>query len=596
MPTPNYIPAYAHNYRKANTTLNQVIRLVAYIPFLLLVLFPADSYAQCTRYVREYANVQQSYTSGLLGLLKGTVTNGALAVDNNVATASTLQVDLGILNASHAIQYLKFPQRISANTPVTIKLSLPATLVGVFDNFTIQPFTNLHYNPGGFLVEARWEADAAGAAYNGVNLLNAASGKGTVSITLTPATEYDGIWIDLSSIVAVGASMNIYHAYIEKVAATNLDCEERIDVLSGIRAGTVAGGIANATGGISNPSDPMGTLGTAPWAAVDNDPNYTTYAQLNTGVAVLSEVYHTTIFSTPSIAGDSVQIVLQDPGGILLNLGLLNGVTVQPYLGNTPAGPALDNTGSLLSLRLLPGAGNKYVITAPVSASFDRVEIKIGGVTGALQSIRVYDVRRKIRIPVTNLTLNGMNTNGPVCLNQVAGLAFSVTSTSAETCATYTWHDSATGTPVAGGVSSDGLSFIPPITTAGTYKYYVQLSRNGCTSSTAQSPISITVNALPEEPVIPSVLVCEGQAATLTVSNAAAGTTYTWYADATGGSALSNSISNGTSYTTGVPPLSGYYVEAYNTATTCTSQTRGAGHVTVTLKPGGPALSIQAHP
>jgi hypothetical protein len=473
---------------------------------------------------------------------------------------------------------------------------LPATLVGLFDNFVIQPFTNLHYNPGGLFVEARWEADAAGAAYNGVSLLNAASGKGAVSITLTPPVDYDGIWVDLSSIVALGASMNIYHAYIQKTAPANLDCEERIDVLSGIRAGTVVGGIANATGGISNPSDPMGTLGTAPWAAVDNDPNYTTYAQLNTGAAVLSEVYHTTLFSTPSVAGDSVQIVLQDPGGILLNLGLLNGVTIQPYLGNTPAGAALDNTGSFLSLRLLPGAGNKYVITAPVSASFDRVEIKIGGIVGALQSLRIYDVQRKIKAPVTTLTLNGANTSGPLCMNQVSGLSFSVSGTSAETCATYSWHDSATGTPVTGGVSANGLSFAPPITTAGTYKYYVKLSRTGCTSSTAQSPISITVNALPEEPVIPSVVVCEGQAATLTVSNAAAGTSYTWYTTATGGSALSNPISNGTTYTTGVPPLSAYYVEAYNPATTCTSQTRGTGHVTVTLKPGGPSLSIQVHP
>lgn len=596
MPTPYHIPAYAHTTKKIKTTLQRVQRLIAYTPFILLFWCPADSYTQCTRYVRTYASVQQSYSSGLLGLLKGTITNGALAADNNVATASTLQVDLGILNASHAIQYLKFPQRVSANTAVTIKLSVPATLAGLFDNFTIQPFTNLHYNPGGFLVEARWEADVAGAAYTGVNLLNAASGKGTVSITLTPTVDYDGIWVDLSSIVAVGASMNIYHAYIEKAAPANPDCEERIDVLSGIRAGTVVGGIANATGGISNPSDPMGTLGTAPWAAVDNDPDYTTYAQLNTGVAVLSQVYHTTIFSTPSVAGDSVQIVLQDPGGLLLNLGLLNGVTVQPYLGNTPAGAALDNTGSLLSLRLLPGAGNKYVITAPVAASFDRVEIKIGGVTGALQSLRIYDVQRKIHVPVTTLTLNGSNTSGPVCLSQVSGLLFRVNSTSAETCATYTWHDSATGTPVAGGVSADGLSFSPPITTAGTYKYYVKLSRTGCTAGSAQSPISITVNALPEEPVIPSVIVCEGQAATLTVSNAAANTSYTWYTVATGGSALSNPISHGTSYTTGVPPAARYYVEAYNTATTCTSSTRGAGNVTVTLKPGGPALSIQPHP
>lgn len=593
MHTPHIIRAYAHKRKKTTTTPHRVTRLFAYIPLLLLVCYSTDSFSQCTRYVREYANTQQTYTSGVLGLLEGTVTNAANAVDNNVATASTLQVDLGLLNASHAVQYLKFAQRVSANTPVTIKLSLPATLVGLFDNFKIQPFTNLHNVPAAFLTPARWDADAAGASYTGASLLNAASGKGAVSITLNPTVDYDGIWIDLSSIVAVGASMNIYHAYIEKTTTTAFDCEERTDVLSGIRAGTVVGGIANATGGISNPSDPMGTLGTAPWAAVDNDPSYSTYAQLNTGAAVLSEVYLTTVFSTPSVAGDSVQIVLQDPGGILLNLGLLNGITIQPYLGNTAAGPALDNTGSFLSLRLLPGAGNKYVITAPVSASFDRVEIKIGGIAGALQSLRIYDVQRKIPVPVTNITLNNVNTSGPICLDQTSALNFKVTG--AESCATYTWYD-ASHNAISSGVAANGQSYTPSITTAGTYQYYVQLSRNGCTNSTVQSPISITVNALPEEPVIPPVTVCVGEAATLSISNAAAGINYLWYSVASGGTALTNPISNGISYTTGVPPDAVYYAAGYSAATGCTSHSRGTGTVTVTPKPGHPSLSIQANP
>lgn len=592
MHAPLLARSYAHINKKTNPY--PVRRLSLILPCILFLFLSAEGNAQCTRQIRVYADAQQTYTSGILGLLAGTVDNAPYATDGLVNTASTLKVDLGILNASHAIQYLKFPQRITANTPVTIKLSLPATLVGLFDNFIIQPFTNLHYNSGVFGLGARWEADAAGAAYTGVSLLNAVSGKGSVDITLTPTVDYDGIWIDLSSVVAVGASINIYHAYIQKTTATPIDCEERIDVLSGVRAGTVIGGIANATGGISNPSDPLGTLGTAPWAAVDNDPNYTTYAQLNTGAAVLSEVYHTTIFSTPSLEGDSVQIVLQDPGGILLTLGLLNGVTIQPYLGNTPAGSALDNTGALLSLRLLPGAGNKYVITAPVAASFDRVEVKIGGIAGALQSIRIYDVKRTIPIPVTSLTLNGLPATGPVCLNQASsGLSFKVTG--AETCATYTWYD-ASNTLLTGGVAADGLSFSPSITTAGTYQYYVKLSRNGCTLSTAQTPISITVNALPEEPVIPPVTVCIGQAATLAVSNPVTGITYLWYNAASGGTALTNPISNGNTYTTGVPPAGTYYAAAYNAATACTSSSRGTGTVTITPKPGHPSLSIQQNP
>jgi hypothetical protein len=595
MQAPSTAPAYAHInviQQVTATTSGWGRYLCCFLSLFIFILIVHSGNAQCTRQVRVYANTQQFYGSGLLGLLPGTIQNGVYAVDGLPDTRSTLQVDLGLLNASHAIQYLQFPQSIAANTPVTVKLTLPASAVGLVDNFQIQPFTNLHWNNAlAIFGGQRWEADAAGAAYAGATLLNALSGKGDVEITITPTVGYNGIWIDLGSLVGLAVSMDVYHAYITKDATGNIDCEERIDVLAGVRAGTAVGGIANATGGISNPGDPLGTLGTAKWAVVDNDPAYTTYAQLNTGVQVLSEVYHSTLFSTPSIAGDSVRIVLQDPGGILLNLGVLNGLTIQPYLGSTAAGPALDNTSSFLSLNLLPGAGNKYVLTAPISASFDKVEIKIGGVAGALQSLRIYDVSRIMHVPVTALTINGNAMPAAVCLNQASGLTFSVTNS--ETCATYAWYD-ASGTLVTTGVAANGLSFTPPVTSAGTYAYTVKASRNGCSNAAAQAPISYTLYPTPVTPVAPPVTICTGQSATLTVTNPETGIAYYWYSTATGDVPPANAISSGTSYTTGTPPaFTTYYVAAYNPVTHCISDNRGQGNITITPHPGVPSLSIQ---
>lgn len=499
----------------ASTTLSLKVPLSTAFPqariyllffFILFFFFGfvRSASGQCPHSARVYANEQKFYGSGILGLLPGTIENAGLAVDGLVNTRSTLKVDLGLLNASHAIQYLKFPTAIAAGTPVTIKLTLPASAVGLIDNFIIQPFNNLHWNNAlAIFGGQRWEATAAGSPYTGATLLNALSGKGDVEITITPTVGYEGVWIDVGSLVGVGVSMDVYHAYVMQSTTADIDCDERIDVLAGVRAGTVVGGVANATGGVSNPADPMGTLGTAKWAATDVDPAYATYAQLNTGVKVLSELYHTTIFSTPSFAGDSLKIVLQDPGALLLDLGLLNGVIIQPYLGTVPAGPELKNTSSLLKLNLLSSAGNLHVLTAAVASAFDRIEIKIGGVAGALQSIRIYDVTRKIPLPKLTANVNGSPLPDIICSNATAGITFTRDNT---TCTKYTWHNGTTDAVITAGVSADGLSFTPAISAGGVYKYYVKAIREKCNISVVQPIVSatqvLTVLARPGSPYL----------------------------------------------------------------------------------------------
>src|SRR5690606_38808652 len=124
-----------------------------------------------------------------------------------------------------------------------------------------------------------------------------------------------------------------------------LACDEKdkaVDVLTGVRAGLA--GIANATGSVTNP-----------WNVIDGD--VSTSAVMNTGVAVLSEVYHTSIFQTVSRPNQVAKVVIQGTTtglGGLLDLSLLSGLTIQPYLGSEAVGDPLNNS-TLLSLRLLPG-------------------------------------------------------------------------------------------------------------------------------------------------------------------------------------------------------------------------------------------------
>src|SRR5690606_1524590 len=130
---------------------------------------------------------------------------------------------------------------------------------------------------------------------------------------------------------------------------------------------------------------------TDPWNVVDGDPS--TFALMSTGVQALSEVYHTTIFQTASRPNQVAKVVLQNPGGGLLDLGLLNGLTIQPYLGSTAVGGPI-NESNLLSLRILPGANDVYELIVPIAGSFDRIEIQMGGVAGLLNELRLYEVSR----------------------------------------------------------------------------------------------------------------------------------------------------------------------------------------------------------
>src|SRR5690606_11368366 len=86
--------------------------------------------------------------------------------------------------------------------------------------------------------------------YAGASLLNLLNGAGQFEITFTPTTNYQGVYLSLGSVLSLGLSADLFHAYILEEYSYS-DCEEKndaIDLLSGVRAGTVVGGIANATG------------------------------------------------------------------------------------------------------------------------------------------------------------------------------------------------------------------------------------------------------------------------------------------------------------------------------------------------------------
>ncbi len=531
---------------------------------MLMVLGSEVKGQSCIPQVRKYATRQQDLSVALLGL-GGSVSNGPLAVDADPKTASNLSFLLGALGLTYAEQVIDFNPSsgstgsyttlIPANTPITIKVALPSSILSVLGGIEIQGIKDLQRTGTGTLLNPYiWNYTPVGSTFSGnsLNLLGLLNGAGEVEITVTPNADYQGIRVRLSSALGLSAAAKLYDAYLMENAASSINCGSPIDVLSGVRAGTVVGGIANATGSVSNPL-----------YAIDSDPN--SFAFMNTGVQVLSQVYETAIFNTPSVAGDSVKIILQDPGGTLLDLNLLTGFTIQPYLKNVAAGSPFLSSDIFLSLKLLPSSGNKYELTLPVTSSYDRIEISMGGLAGALSGLRIYDIKRVIPRPPV-LIDNANISSKSICQGSSATLSINTP----QSCTDYRWYKLASG----GSPVQTGTSYTPTLADllTGVNIFYVEAQRQGCTESiSSRTPVSITVNALPIAPTIPGTSTCNGSAASLAVTTPDANLTYKWYTASSGGVLVNTGA---TFITPTLTTATDYYVEATNNTTNCTSSTR----------------------
>ncbi|WP_431292462.1 Ig-like domain-containing protein [Pedobacter sp. P26] len=550
----------------------------------MLFFIPAYLYAQCENTSRTYANFQGAYLDGLsvlgVGSLYGSIANAPNAVNGQVKDASTLSVPIGLVGLTgSATQFLEFTtdgtnagkRTIAANTPVTVKLALPKELLGLLSSFEIGSFTNLNavainkpvFGTGN---EAGFDATKS-PIYTSANIAGVIGGGGEMEIRVTPTQAFNGIYIKIvGAVLSTALSVKVFHAYIMEPSTGSINCDEAIDVLSGVKP-TPLGGIANLTGTVTNPFN-----------AIDTDPN--SFALIDVGTSVLNQVYLTSIFNKPSQPADSVSIILDNPGGGLLDLSLLTGFTIQPYLNEVAAGPAFKNTSTFLNLKLLPGSTSKYILTFLVTDVYDRLEITMGGLTGAFSRLRIYDIKRKLAKPRT--LVNPSTTDEKiVCQGQTA--IFSVQN--AQACTEYKWYDAETG----GNFLYTGLTFTPPNTlAAGDYNYYVQASRTYCVTAVSEMlRVKLKVNPLPTL-TVPGVIICSGSSTVLSVTAPDAGFTYNWYSSSSGGTPFNV----GTTYTT--PALMAttiYYVEAVNTATGC-KNAGGALAVEVKVKQYAPVPTI----
>ncbi|MBF4519335.1 hypothetical protein IRZ71_23555 [Flavobacterium sp. ANB] len=383
---------------------------------------------------RVYATAQ---TSG--SIVTGAVSNGTNAVDGNTQTFSTITTGLGLLGVGTTWQNLTWPANIVKGTPVTIKLGSEYSAVAIGQNLTVIGTKN-----GG---------DIGTMQSVSGSLLNLLSGDNSFEFTFVPADasgpqDYDGIRIQSASLLSVAQNTKVYDAYYTRSVPT-ITCTpgDIQDVYYG--ATDLGVGAVTATVGVSDAFN-----------VADND--VTTFATMYRAVGVLAAADLTVAFKTPSIASDTLRIVVSRPGP-LLDLNALAGFSIQRYLGNVAVGAPIQNTSSLLSLRVLPGTTLATILLSTLPEPYDRVRIRFGGVLGVLEGLRVHTVDR-----VANTKVIGGDPNNKVTVCPGTAITLQIP---ADACSTYRWYDSPTG----GSVLANGVTYtIPANLPAGIYKYYVQ--------------------------------------------------------------------------------------------------------------------------
>ncbi len=505
-------------------------------------------------YERVYAGSQSASAAG--------VQNNANAIDGNLDTHSTIIApSLGMTY----YQQMNFGQSFST---------------GAGDELHVRIGTQVGLSVGSVTVTVR--------AYNGTTavgtpvqlssgvLLNLLSGENEADVVIPdPGTSFNAVRVSVTGGLISAGDIDIYAAYVNRAVETLAECVPVEDILVGSTSG-VLGSLNNV---INEGNVADGDLNTA--------------ANLRQNVGVAGYVHLTTLYSAPSVAGDSIRIVLADQNAGLLDLGLLSAIKVIAYKGNTPVHEATVDDG-LLSLKLLGGA-NQYEVATQVDQPFDRISIQFDALVSALTGVDIFEIER---VPVIQVDGNDPGDRAvEACQGGTVNLAAPT-----DDCTTYVWYDERNGGNLIG---EGNLEFeIPADWTPGEHIVYVQPVRYGCEES-GRTAVTIEVK---EAPGADDIVVetdqpdyCENEEVVITATADALTTpVFAWYTDADKENPVADA--NGVTYTivNGELSVTGleagtytYYVSVKDGEDGCESLAGDLAEVSVVIKPGATAADIQ---
>ncbi|WP_454803206.1 Ig-like domain-containing protein [Mucilaginibacter phyllosphaerae] len=505
----------------------------------------------------DFASTQTTDVNAGVVCIGCTVTAPNQSVDPDTTTAS--QINLPVAIGSYVGQTLIFSDGGLAGDSVTIKIGGPSSLLaaGILSRIQVASYNGATYNGDRTNISA------------GAISLRLLAGNTVAIIRFAPGANYDRVEVRFNSAIAALNTFNIYYASKQVDAPTV--AASTVNICSGGKATftvsnprpgvtytfytTATGNIVAGTGttfttDVLN-STQMYYLGSSRTSNGCANPNRVAVTANVTPTPVNPTLHQT---AATICAGDNVTFTVTNAGT----------ATVRWYSAAT--------NGTLLF------TGPGYTVS-PISTTSYYAELTNSGACSSpartQATVTVNPRPAKPGVLAANLT---------VC----SGSPATLTVQTPEAGVTYNWYTAATGGTVA---YTGAIVNTDPIT-ANTI-FYVEAVNNagGCSNNGGRTAVNVTVTAQVVAPTLnaTNTQVCSGGSVTISVNNPVAGTQYSFYAAATGGTP----VFTGTSYTiNNVTADASYFVEASNG--TCTSATRTRTVITVTAAPTPPQVQAPA--
>src|SRR5215217_4357881 len=542
--------------------------IIILISLIGITLINSKSYAQS----RIYAN--QVTIGNAAGDHVDNPGNAVLANNSFATVKSSGGTLLGIGRYNGQLE-IKFPTTLAAGTTSFVRLDfdpdvLNALLGGNLGGALADILGGVVLGNHSFKIEARNGANtvlsgSSTGAFTNANLRLIKDASGNFYVALTPALAYDRIYIqDITNALLLGGTnqTKVYNAFY----TNGIDPCAQAFATGFEGTGLTVDLLGLGKAGVTNAE-----------RAIDANPN--NYSELSLGIlGVAGSISQNIYFETLSNPTDDINIKIQaDPA--LLNLGLLNNVSVTAYNGVTAVGTA--NISSLLNLDLLGLLNSGQAVSVPFAPglSYNRVKVTMSSLLNVslVQTLNLYAVTRSAGRPA--FTAPASNAVA-ICSGSAANLIATTSATNE-----LRWYDALTGGTALATVAYNAPFVTPALTTSKTY--YVAARRTGCTDESVRVPVVVTVTAVPVAPAVAAVApICAGATATLTVTNPAPGVAYRWYSTPTGGTVLGT----GNSFTTqAIFNSANAYVEGVTG--TCVSPTRTAVLITVNPVPALPTVT-----
>lgn len=403
------LPKGTHSYTVKATTITgaDVVGCESYSSISLTVYDLAD----CNKLkVKTFATHSKEWTSGLSG-----VANPENAVHGDRSQYATLTGGVVLLGIGTVGIDLYFTKPNPANPNERIMVS-PEEMIGKKVTVKLgEQYSGLKL-AGGMSARAintskpindlSAAPSLTGATY-GVKggVLDLLKGDNVFEFSFVPAKTsgqlipFNGIRIQLGSLLGVADLGTVFHAYIEDeitIDPENNTCsilpievtpasslvyptEQKGKTVSNSPI-TLNKFIDDVTWGnyteVLNVASGLSSV-TFPYYAVDD--NYNSYAIFNTTAGVLNKQFLKANLRQLARPGDQVQITLGTEQVNVLNLGLLSlsAYKIKYYLGDTQVGEQQLDRFKVLDLGLLNFSNEqKIVISTPISVPFDRIQLE----------------------------------------------------------------------------------------------------------------------------------------------------------------------------------------------------------------------------